>query len=200
MSARPPRPAHYALTPTPVDVGDPFSVGIAFYRTEHELTFYLRALQNGGGSRMVVVLALRAGAAVPPAELPDHARLIQTAAGGPVPDGRIGWFVPDPLQAVVMAITDNQREYVTGVVAQLRAAGFRADADLRNEKIGFKIREAEKAKVPYMLVAGDREVQSGTLSVRGRSGANLGSMTGAAVIEMLRTDVTRTQPELQPTH
>ena len=105
-----------------------------------------------------------------------------------------------PVQAVVMAITDNQREYVSGVVAQLRAAGFRADADLRNEKIGFKIREAEKAKVPYMLVAGDREVQSGTLSVRGRSGANLGSMTGAAVIEMLRTDVTRTQPELQPTH
>ncbi|MFO0705433.1 MAG: threonine--tRNA ligase [Nitrospira sp.] len=105
-----------------------------------------------------------------------------------------------PVQAIVMAITDNQREYVNAVVDQLKAAGFRADADLRNEKIGFKIREAEKAKVPYMLVAGDREVQSGTLSVRGRSGANLGSMTGAAVIEMLRNDVTRTQPELQPTH
>ena len=53
-----------------------------------------------------------------------------------------------PVQAVVMAITDNQREYVNSVVAQLRAAGFRADADLRNEKIGFKIREAEKAKIP----------------------------------------------------
>ena len=105
-----------------------------------------------------------------------------------------------PVQAVVIAITDNQREYVNTVVAQLKAAGFRAEADLRNEKIGFKIREAEKAKVPYMLVAGDREVQSGTLSVRGRSGANLGSMTGAAVIEMLRNDVTRTQPDLQPTH
>ena len=104
------------------------------------------------------------------------------------------------VQAVVMAITDNQREYVNTVVAQLKAAGFRADADLRNEKIGFKIREAEKAKVPYMLVAGDREVQSGTLSVRGRSGANLGSMTGAAVIDLLRNDVTRAQPELQPTH
>ena len=105
-----------------------------------------------------------------------------------------------PVQAVVMAITDNQREYVNTVVAQLKAAGFRADADLRNEKIGFKIREAEKAKVPYMLVAGDREVQSGTLSVRGRSGANLGNMTGAAVIDLLRNDVTRAQPELQPTH
>jgi threonyl-tRNA synthetase len=105
-----------------------------------------------------------------------------------------------PVQVVVMAITDNQREYVNTVVAQLKAAGFRADADLRNEKIGFKIREAEKAKIPYMLVAGDREVQSGTLSVRGRSGANLGSMTGAAVIDLLRNDVTRAQPELQPTH
>jgi threonyl-tRNA synthetase len=105
-----------------------------------------------------------------------------------------------PVQAVVMAITDNQREYVNTVVAQLKAAGFRADADLRNEKIGFKIREAEKAKVPYMLVAGDREVQSGTLSVRGRSGANLGNMTGAAVIDLLRNDVTRALPELQPTH
>ena len=105
-----------------------------------------------------------------------------------------------PVQAVVMAITDNQREYVNSIVAQLRAAGFRAEADLRNEKIGFKIREAEKSKVPYMLVAGDREVQNGTLSVRGRSGANLGNMTGAAVIDLLRNDVTRAQPELQPTH
>ena len=105
-----------------------------------------------------------------------------------------------PVQAVVMAITDNQREYVNSIVAQLKAAGFRADADLRNEKIGFKIREAEKAKIPYMLVAGDREVQNGTLSVRGRSGANLGNMTGAAVIDLLRNDVTRAQPELQPTH
>lgn len=105
-----------------------------------------------------------------------------------------------PVQAVVIAITDNQRDYVTSVVSQLKAAGFRAEADLRNEKIGFKIREAEKAKIPFMLVAGDREVQSGTLSVRGRSGANLGSMTGAAVIEMLRNDIARMQPELQPTH
>ena len=105
-----------------------------------------------------------------------------------------------PVQAVVIAITDNQRDYVTSVVSQLKAAGFRAEADLRNEKIGFKIREAEKAKIPFMLVAGDREVQSGTLSVRGRSGANLGSMTGAAVIEMLRNDVTRAQPDLQPSH
>lgn len=105
-----------------------------------------------------------------------------------------------PVQAVVINITDQQQAYVTDVVAQLKAAGFRAEADLRNEKIGFKIREAEKAKVPFMLVAGNREVQNGTLSVRGRSGANLGNMTAAEVVNLLRTEITHTQRELQHTH
>ncbi|MGQ0556071.1 MAG: threonine--tRNA ligase [Nitrospiraceae bacterium] len=105
-----------------------------------------------------------------------------------------------PVQAVVMNITDHQQDYVAAVVAQLRAAGFRAEPDLRNEKIGFKIREAEKAKVPFMLVAGNREMQDGTLSVRGRSGANLGSKTVAEVLDLLQAEVTHTQRELQPTH
>lgn len=105
-----------------------------------------------------------------------------------------------PVQALVMNITDHQREYVAAVVAQLKAAGFRAEADLRNEKIGLKIREAEKAKVPFMLVAGDREVQGGTLSVRGRSGSNLGSMTVAAVLDLLCTEIARPQHELQHSH
>jgi len=105
-----------------------------------------------------------------------------------------------PVQAIVMNITDHQREYVSAVVAQLKAAGFRAEADLRNEKIGFKIREAEKAKVPFMLVAGDREVQSGTLSVRGRSGSNVGSMSVTAVLDLLRNEIARPQQELQHTH
>ncbi len=105
-----------------------------------------------------------------------------------------------PVQAAVLSITDNQRDYVAGVVAQLKAAGFRADADLRNEKIGFKIREAEKAKVPFMLVAGDREVQSGTVSVRGRSGTNLGSMSVSGVIEHLRQEILRQTQDLQPTN
>lgn len=95
-----------------------------------------------------------------------------------------------PVQATVMSITDSQRPYVTEVVAQLKAAGFRAEADLRNEKIGLKIREAEKAKVPFMFVVGDREVQSGTLAIRGRSGANLGSMTVAGALDLLRADLT----------
>ena len=105
-----------------------------------------------------------------------------------------------PVQALVMSITDNQRDYVAAVVTQLKAAGFRAEADLRNEKIGFKIREAEKSKVPFMLVAGDREVQGGTLSVRGRSGSNLGSMTVAAVLDLLRNEVAGARQELQHTH
>lgn len=105
-----------------------------------------------------------------------------------------------PVQAVVMNITDHQQDYVAAVVAQLKAAGFRAEADLRNEKIGFKIRESEKAKVPFMLVAGNREMQDGTLSVRGRSGSNLGNKTVAEVLDLLQAEVTHTQRELQPTH
>ena len=105
-----------------------------------------------------------------------------------------------PVQAVVMNITDHQQDYVAAVVAQLKAAGFRVEPDLRNEKIGFKIREAEKAKVPFMLVAGNREMQDGTLSVRGRSGANLGSKTVADVLDLLQAEVTHTQRELQPAH
>ncbi len=96
-----------------------------------------------------------------------------------------------PVQAIVMAITDNQREYVAKVVAEMKAAGFRVEADVRNEKIGFKIREAEKAKTPFMFVAGEREVQSGSLSVRGRSGANLGTMTVAGALDLLRAEVSR---------
>ncbi|MEK6617917.1 MAG: threonine--tRNA ligase, partial [Nitrospirota bacterium] len=94
-----------------------------------------------------------------------------------------------PVQAKVLCITDKQRDYAERVVGQLKAAGCRAEADLRNEKVGFKIREAEKAKIPYMLVVGDREVQDGTVSVRGRSGANLGSMPVPAVIDLIRADI-----------
>ncbi len=105
-----------------------------------------------------------------------------------------------PVQAVVMNITDQQEAYVAAAVTQLKMAGFRAEADLRNEKIGFKIREAEKAKIPFMLVAGKREVESGTFSVRGRSGSNLGTMTAAEVVDLLQAETKHTQRELQLTH
>ena len=104
-----------------------------------------------------------------------------------------------PVQAVVMAITDNQREFVTEVTAQMKASGFRVESDIRNEKIGFKIREAEKAKIPFMFVVGDREVQSRSLSVRGRSGANLGTMTVHGALDLLKTEVERAGQQLSPT-
>jgi len=101
-----------------------------------------------------------------------------------------------PVQATVMNITDNQRDYADSVATTLKTSGFRVETDLRNEKIGFKIREAEKAKVPFMLVAGGREVQDGTVSVRGRSGTNLGSMTVARFTDLLRTETTHIRQEL----
>jgi len=104
-----------------------------------------------------------------------------------------------PVQAIVMAITDNQREFVSKVVVEMRAAGFRVEADLRNEKIGLKIREAEKAKVPFMFVVGEREVQSGSLSVRGRGGATLGTMTVAGALDLLKAEVNRAGQQLSPT-
>jgi threonyl-tRNA synthetase len=94
-----------------------------------------------------------------------------------------------PVQAVVIAITDKQAAYAQEVAHRLTGAGYRVEADLRSEKMGLKIREAEKAKVPYMLVAGDREVQDGTLSVRLRGGANAGSMTVDAFRDHLKSDV-----------
>jgi threonyl-tRNA synthetase len=97
-----------------------------------------------------------------------------------------------PVQAKALCITEKQRNYAEAVVGQLKAAGCRAEADLRNEKIGFKIREAEKAKIPYMLVIGDREVEQGTVAVRGRSGANLGGMAVPAVIDLIRADLPQT--------
>ena len=74
-----------------------------------------------------------------------------------------------PVQAVVMNITDAQRDYCEAVCRQLRERGFRVEADLRNEKVGFKIREHTLQKIPYMLVVGDREVETGQVNVRARS-------------------------------
>jgi len=82
-----------------------------------------------------------------------------------------------PLQAVVLNITDRQAEYVREVAKALTEKGFRVDYDLRNEKIGFKIREHTLQRVPYLLVVGDREVEERTLAVRDRKGKDLGSFS-----------------------
>jgi threonyl-tRNA synthetase len=94
-----------------------------------------------------------------------------------------------PVQAVVLTITDKQHDFASHVVSALKSQGFRVEPDFRNEKIGFKIREAEKSKIPYMVVIGDKEVQSGTVSVRGRSGANHGSMPIPGLIDLMRTEI-----------
>jgi threonyl-tRNA synthetase len=94
-----------------------------------------------------------------------------------------------PVQAVVMNITDAQAEYVEKVTAELRKNGFRAQSDLRNEKINYKIREHSLQKMPYLLVAGEREMQSGQVAVRTRKGEDLGSMPLQTFIERLRSEV-----------
>jgi len=82
-----------------------------------------------------------------------------------------------PVQARIMNITDAQHDYCENVYQQLRQDGVRIEKDLRNEKLNYKIREAQLAKIPYMLVIGDREAESGTVTVRERSGKNLPSMS-----------------------
>jgi threonyl-tRNA synthetase len=99
------------------------------------------------------------------------------------------WLAPQ--QAVVMNITDKQAEYVEKVQESLQNKGFRVTADLRNEKIGFKIREHTIQRVPYLLVVGDKEVESQTVAVRARHGEDMGSMDLEAVSRLLTDDVAR---------
>jgi len=93
-----------------------------------------------------------------------------------------------PVQAVVLNITDGQADYAQQVADQLSGSGFRAAADLRNEKIGYKIREHTLQKVPWLLVIGDREKEKGTVSVRTRSGEDLGQLPLQAFIERLQVE------------
>ena len=96
-----------------------------------------------------------------------------------------------PVQAAVFSITDAQADYVREVTQTLVDKGFRVQADLRNEKVGYKIREHTLQKVPYLLVVGDREKESGAVSVRTRSGEDLGSLTLAAFVERLEAETRR---------
>ncbi|MDB6060844.1 MAG: threonine--tRNA ligase [Verrucomicrobiaceae bacterium] len=96
-----------------------------------------------------------------------------------------------PVQVAVLNITDNQAPYVQKLEESLKNNGFRAEADLRNEKIGFKIREHTIQKVPYLLVVGDREVETQTMAVRTRSGEDLGSISLEAFVELLTADIMR---------
>ena len=93
-----------------------------------------------------------------------------------------------PVQAVILNITDKQADYALKVEESLRNQGLRVNLDLRNEKIGFKIREHTIKHVPYLLVIGDREVEAGTVAVRTRSGGELGSMPIERLAEGLHTE------------
>ncbi|HIQ79300.1 MAG TPA: threonine--tRNA ligase [Candidatus Scatomorpha intestinavium] len=81
-----------------------------------------------------------------------------------------------PVQVKVMPITDRSADYAKKVAAELDAAGVRVETDLRNEKIGYKIREAQSKKIPYMLIVGDKEAEAGTVSVRTRAGGDMGAV------------------------
>lgn len=94
-----------------------------------------------------------------------------------------------PTQVVIAPIAQTQADYVTDFAKKLKKQGFRVETDLRNEKVGFKIREHTLQRVPYILVVGDREIEEGTVNVRARNGKNLGSYTLEAMLDLLTHDL-----------
>ena len=94
-----------------------------------------------------------------------------------------------PVQVKVLPISDSYNEYANGVADKLEEAGIRAEVDSRSEKIGFKIREAQLEKIPYMLVVGEKEAQSGSVAVRTRTGKDLGAFEIGALVEKLTTEI-----------
>ena len=117
------------------------------------------------------------------------AYLIETYAGAlPL------WMMPT--QVEVMPITDRAHDYANQLVEKLSAAGIRAEADTRSEKLGYKIREAQMQKIPYMLVVGDRDMENGTVSVRTRKGDDLGAMTPDAFLSKCLMEVATKSKEV----
>ena len=97
-----------------------------------------------------------------------------------------------PVQAKVLPISDKHHDYATQIEKSLRQRGIRVERDLRNEKIGLKIREAEKAKIPIMVVVGDREAETKTVSVRQRNGKNLGTKTVTELMKLILDEIPET--------
>ena len=94
-----------------------------------------------------------------------------------------------PVQVKIMTIVDRADDAAKALRDRLEKAGIRTEMDLRNEKIGFKIREAQMMKVPYMLVLGDKEAEAGVVAVRSRRDGDLGTMTPDALLEKLREEI-----------
>ena len=97
------------------------------------------------------------------------------------------WMMPT--QVKVLPVTDRAHDYAKSLVSQLLAAGIQGEGDYRSEKLGYKIREAQLQKIPYMLVVGDRDMENGTVSVRTRSGEDLGAMSMADFIAKCRHEI-----------
>jgi threonyl-tRNA synthetase len=96
-----------------------------------------------------------------------------------------------PVQAVVLNITEHQSVYATGIAEELRRSGWRVAADLRNEKISYKIREHSLQKLPYQVIVGDKEVAAHKVAVRTRKGEDLGQMSLADFVSRLGSDAAR---------
>jgi threonyl-tRNA synthetase len=94
-----------------------------------------------------------------------------------------------PVQAVVIPVTNQFDDYAKQVTERLRAEGIRAESDLRSEKLGYKIREAQLEKIPYMLVVGEKEQSAGTVSVRKRGEGDIGAKRVDETIAMIRDDI-----------
>ena len=97
-----------------------------------------------------------------------------------------------PVQAIVIAISEHQTEYVRQVASRLQDAGLRVETDVRNQKVGYKIREAETKKIPFMAIAGAREVEAGDVSVRRHGSGDQGNMSVDALIDSMEEEIART--------
>ncbi|MDX1796713.1 MAG: His/Gly/Thr/Pro-type tRNA ligase C-terminal domain-containing protein, partial [Hydrogenovibrio sp.] len=96
-----------------------------------------------------------------------------------------------PVQVVMASISEVHNEYLENFAKKLKKHGFRVETDLRNEKVGFKIREHTLQRVPYILVVGDQEMAEGTVNVRARGGNNLGSYSFDQLLDLLSDDIAR---------
>jgi threonyl-tRNA synthetase len=94
-----------------------------------------------------------------------------------------------PVQMVMASIAEVHNDYVADFAKKLKKHGFRVETDLRNEKVGFKIREHTLQRVPYILVVGDQEMENGTVNVRARGGENLGSFSFEELLNLLVDDI-----------
>jgi len=100
-----------------------------------------------------------------------------------------------PVQVKIVTVTDQQLDYARKVSAELKQAGWRVELDERNEKLGYKIREAQLAKIPYAVVIGDKEVEAQTVAPRRRGGENLAPLSVGNFIERLKFDVAQERGE-----